>query len=156
MRACRRAGARVRAAPWEIVVSKRFFSRNDFSSSLDQEFAAALEEEEAGRRRSLRRHEEHKTLQLCRQVQRALNLALADLPSADLGAVFVNDVVPAHGCGHLLVYVDVPDECAVADVLAELRAHAPRLRAEVARSITRKRAPELTFVPGSPEGDRHG
>jgi ribosome-binding factor A len=145
----------VRAAPWEIFVSRRHFSRDDFSSSLDKEFSAALEEEGAGRRRSRGRHQEHKTRQLCSQVQRALNLALTDLPGADLGAVFVSDVLPAPGSGDLLVYVAVPEDRAVADVLAELRALAPRLRAEVARSITRKRVPELSFIPGSLGGDPH-
>ena len=133
-------------------MSKRFFSRHDLLASQDREFRAALEQEDAGRHRSRQRHREHKTLQLCRQVQRALNLALADLPDA-LGAVFASDVVPAPDCGHLLVYVDMPADRALADVLSELRALTPRLRAEVARSITRKRAPELSFVPGSPSGD---
>jgi ribosome-binding factor A len=40
----------------------------------------------------------------------------------------------------------------VGDALSALRHDAPRLRSEVALAITRKRAPELTFVPAVPDG----
>jgi hypothetical protein len=40
----------------------------------------------------------------------------------------------------------------VSEVLAALQRDAPRLRCDVARAITRKRAPELAFVPVSEEG----
>jgi ribosome-binding factor A len=100
---------------------------------------------------------EHKTRQLCHQVQRALNLALrAKYAGEAVETVFVSDVLPAPGCGHLLVQVVIPNGCSTSDVLAELRARTPWLRAEVARSISRKRAPELSFVPGAAEGDGHG
>jgi ribosome-binding factor A len=81
-------------------------------------------------------------------VQKALSLALADRASSSLlDEVFVDDVTPAPGSGRLLVHVVVPNRLPVADVLAALRLDAPRLRAEVAGAIHRKRAPELTFVP---------
>ncbi len=99
---------------------------------------------------------EHKTRQLCHQVQRALNLALAAKYAGEaLETVFVSDVLPAPGCGHLLVHVVIPNGRPTSDVLAELRARTPRLRAEVARSISRKRAPELSFVPGLAEDEGH-
>jgi ribosome-binding factor A len=90
---------------------------------------------------------------LCRQVQRALNLALADSRGDDtVGELLVDEVTPAPDCGHLLVHVIVPPECPIGEALRALRDHAPRLRSHVAMAITRKRAPELSFVPAVPEG----
>ena len=87
-----------------------------------------------------------KDQQFCRQVQRALNLALDDL--------FVEEVTPAPDCGRLLVTVQIPPGQPIAGTLAALAKESPRLRAEVAAAITRKRAPELFFVPANqPEGD---
>ena len=91
--------------------------------------------------------------QLCRQVQRAVNLALAD-GGADVADLFVEDVTAGQG-GPLLLHVIVPRNRAVSEVLAALRRDAPRLGCDVARTITRKRAPELAFVPGSAEGGRN-
>ena len=51
-----------------------------------------------------------------------------------------------------LVHVLIPAGRSVADALGALRRDAPRLRSEVAMAITRKRAPELSFVPAFPEG----
>ena len=99
------------------------------------------------------RQAKRKARQFCRQVQRALNLALADRHSDDgLSNLFVEDVSPAPDCGQLLVHVVVPAQRPVAEALAALRQDAPRLRSEVAATITRKRAPELSFVPAVPDG----
>ena len=99
------------------------------------------------------RQAERKARQFCRQVQRALNLALADRHSDDgLSDLFVEDVSPAPDCGQLLVHVVVPAQRPVAEALAALRQDAPRLRSEVAATITRKRAPELSFVPAVADG----
>lgn len=96
---------------------------------------------------------ERKARQFCRQVQRALNLALADHHSDDgMDDLFVEDVSPAPDCGHLLVHVVVPSDRPIAEVLSALRREVPRLRSEVATAITRKRAPELSFVPAFPDG----
>lgn len=118
---------------------------------VDPEFAQAL-----GRRTSDRlssgRQAERKARQFCRQVQRALNLALADRHADGLNDLFVEDVSPGPDCGHLLVHVVVPSDRLVAEVLSALRADASRLRSEVAAAITRKRAPELSFVPAAPVG----
>jgi ribosome-binding factor A len=153
-----RALARSRGRLWEIiVVSKRIRDHRDSLREIDAEFAAALDDEDDERRQGRRRHSEYKTQQLCRQVQRALNLAMAARSAGgEVDAVFVSGVSPAPDCGHLLVQVVIPDGCSTTDVLTELRASTPRLRAEVARSISRKRAPELSFVPGTAEDDRHG
>jgi ribosome-binding factor A len=99
---------------------------------------------------------ERKTRQFCRQVQRALHLALADQHDDDLNDLFIEDVSPAPDSGHLLVSVVIPADRHVGDVLAALRRQAPRLRSEVAAAITRKRAPELSFVPAFPGGGSDG
>lgn len=99
------------------------------------------------------RQGERKARQFCRQVQRALNLALADQHADDgLNDLFVEDVSPAPDCGHLLVHVVIPATQPVAEVLGALRRAAPRLRSEVAMATARKRAPELSFVPSHPAG----
>ena len=127
-------------------------NRKGFLSIEEQDFAAAMESDEQ-KGRSTGRHGEHKTRQLCRQVQRALNLALAERGSDQvLEQLFVDEVSPAPGCGHLLVHFVAPADRSVADVLAGLNREAPRLRAQVARAISRKQAPELSFVPAHRAG----
>ena len=66
------------------------------------------------------------------------------------GDLFVEDVLPAPDCGHLLVHVVIPSDRPVREVLGALRRDAPSLRSEVAMAITRKRTPELSFVPALP------
>jgi ribosome-binding factor A len=98
------------------------------------------------------RQEERKTRQFCRQVQRALNLALADRDADDgVNDLFVEEVSPAPDCGHLLVHVVIPADRSIAEALSALRRDSSRLRSEVAMAITRKRAPELSFVPATPD-----
>ena len=119
---------------------------------VDPEFAHALGGGTSDRLSS-GRQAERKARQFCRQVQRALNLALADRHADDgLNDLFVEGVSPGPDCGHLLVHVVVPADRPVAEALSALRADAPRLRSEVAAAITRKRAPELSFVPTAPLG----
>jgi ribosome-binding factor A len=117
---------------------------------VDPEFAEALTGNSAGRESS-KRKVQRKTQQFCRQVQRALNLALADGSADDRGwDLFVEEVSPAPDCGHLAAHVAVPDGCSLAEALTALRREMPRLRQEVAMAIARKRAPELFFVPSIP------
>lgn len=119
---------------------------------LDPEFVEALDENESCSPSS-RRQVERKTRQFCRQVQRALNFALADFGICDgAGGLFVEEVSPAPDCGRLLVHVLIPGGLPVADVMIELGRAMPRLRSEVASAITRKRAPELCFVPANQDG----
>jgi ribosome-binding factor A len=126
--------------------------RRKESSFVDPDFARALEGGTSDRL-SAGRQSERKARQFCRQVQRALNLALADQHTDDgLSDLFIEDVSPAPDCGHLLVHVAIPVERSVNDALSALRRDAPRLRSEVAAAITRKRAPELSFVPAFPGG----
>ena len=119
---------------------------------MDPELTEALYETESGSRSS-GRQEQRKTQQFCRQVQRALNTALAEGAAGEaIGGLFVDDVSPAPDCGRLLVHVYIPDDRPVADAIDALRRGAARLRSEVATAITRKRAPELSFVPLTPDG----
>jgi len=114
------------------------------------DFAAILNEDE---KHSNRRQEQRKTQQFCRQVQRALNMALADssLPDMDCD-LFVDEVSPGPDCGHLLVHIAVQEGYSVVDAVSVLRRETPRLRSEVAMAIARKRAPELAFVPVLQQG----
>jgi ribosome-binding factor A len=119
---------------------------------MDPEFAQALAGSTSDRLSS-GRQVERKARQFCRQVQRALNLALADRHADDgMNDLFVEEVSPAPDCGHLLVHVIIPADRPMNEALSALRRDAPRLRSEVAMAITRKRAPELSFVPALPDG----
>jgi ribosome-binding factor A len=119
-------------------------SRRRPAASEDDVFAEALAAASGGASASRERQAERKNRQLCRQVQRSLNLALAE-GDAGVSDLYVDDVT-ADGGGPLVVHIAVPAARAVGDALEALRADAPRLRAEVARAITRKRTPELAFV----------
>ena len=126
-------------------MSKRTREPDVASELLDSEFQQALEEGEHQFNDRGRRIEQ-KTRQLCRQAQRALNLALAGELTGLLDDVFVVEVVAMAGCGRLLVQVAIPTGQTASAVLEELRNHSPRLRSIVAGYISRKRAPELSFV----------
>jgi ribosome-binding factor A len=113
------------------------------TASSDHVFAEALAEA-SGHGDSRQRQEARKAQQLCRQVQRAINLALAD-GGPEVDDLFVEAVMAGPG-GPLIVHVVVPAGRRVTEALDALRRDASRLRIDVARAITRKRAPELTFV----------
>ena len=121
--------------------------RNRAAESVDPEFAEALLGN-SPERSSLDRKVMRKTQQFCRQVQRALNLALASGASQLQGyEIFVEEVSPAPDCGHLLAHIVVSEGRLMSEAMMWLRQNQPRLRTEVAMSISRKRAPELAFVP---------
>jgi ribosome-binding factor A len=142
LRACAQKGAFV----------KRGKRRGKGAEFEDADFAEILYGEGSGSR-SDSRQVQRKTQQFCCQVQRALNLALADSNVAGIGCeLFVDEVSPAPGCGHLLVHIVVQDGYSVVDAMSALRRDASRLRSEVAMAIARKRAPELSFVPVSVQG----
>jgi ribosome-binding factor A len=121
--------------------------------SVDPDFAAALEADSSRTYRGGSRAE-HKARQLCRQVQRTLNLALAERGAdPNLEQLYVEDVTPAPGCGHLLVHFVAPVDQSLPEVLASLRRETAWLRAQVAAAISRKQAPELSFVPVTHAGE---
>jgi ribosome-binding factor A len=126
--------------------------RNRTAESVDREFAEALLGN-SSERSSSDRKVQRKTQQFCRQVQRALNLALASSDSQLQGCeIFVEEVSPAPDCGHLMAHVVVSEGRLMSEAMTWLRQNQPRLRTEVAMSISRKRAPELAFVPAFTAG----
>jgi ribosome-binding factor A len=132
-------------------VKQRYRRRKEIEF-VDSDFAEALYGNKS-ENSSSSRQAQRKTQQFCRQVQRALNLALAESRGDEnLASLFVEEVSPAPDCGRLLVQVLVPTGQAIAEAIGALRRNAPRLRSEVAMAITRKRAPELMFVPAFGEG----
>jgi ribosome-binding factor A len=100
----------------------------------------------SGSRHSRDDSDDPRSRQLCRQVQRRLDLALAELDDPLLQGLWIQSVVQAPGGRALLVEVVVPDVDAVAPTLARLDAAKGHLRCEVAAAISRKRTPHLQFV----------
>ena len=86
---------------------------------------------------------------LCRQVQRTLMLALGEFDGVDLSDLSVGEVHPAPNAGHLVVEILVSGTATepASVLIARLSALTPRLRHLLAQSISRKRVPELSFVP---------
>jgi ribosome-binding factor A len=116
-------------------------------ASAERLFKLALSGEERGGEAAFNPRTDRKTLQLCRQVERALILALAgECGDALLREVSVDSVEPAGGAGHLLVCVCVPRGESVAAVVGRLNGRAGQLRSIAASSICRKRVPMLSFV----------
>ena len=100
---------------------------------------------------------DRKTLQLCGQVRKALDYVLSGETGDDLlRQLYVADVVPAPDASRLLATVAPIDPRADLDavtVLEKLGFVQPMLRSEVARSINRKKVPDLTFtLAGPPPG----
>jgi hypothetical protein len=117
------------------------------SQSDDLLFELALRGEGENLSKPFDPRADRKTLQLCRQVQRTLMLALAgECGDNLLRDVSVESVNPAGGVGHLLVGVNIPRDHSVMEVLARLNDRVGQLRASVAASICRKRVPMLSFI----------
>jgi ribosome-binding factor A len=121
---------------------RRRFRGDDAPPFVDPMFAEALAGKCENKNRRSARKDDYRALMLCRQVQRVLSLSLADAT--------VVDVTPAPDCSRLLVHVAIPEGVSPLDTLARLHERTPALRAEVARAITRKRAPELAFALSAP------
>jgi ribosome-binding factor A len=85
-----------------------------------------------------------KSLQLCRQVERALSVLMEGEILRDLT---VQSVQPGPDSSRLLVTFDYhgPESVTSADVLAALHASYVRLRGAIAASIHRRKTPELSF-----------
>ena len=90
-----------------------------------------------------------KALQLCSQVADTLSLVLSgECGDEVLQNLLVAEVTPAPDASQLLVLLTPAPGSPIFElhqVMAELRAASGRLRTEVAASISRKRAPRLTF-----------
>ncbi len=113
----------------------------DSASSRDDDFDY--------RRRSRDRRNENKVGQLCRQVQKTIQMSLGgECHDEVLQRLLVEAVQPAPDAGRLVVQVSfVTGAVAVPlhELLQRLEAVRPWIRREVARSIVRKRAPEIVF-----------
>lgn len=92
------------------------------------------------------RREAIKDAQLCRAVRETLSLAIAESGGELLSSLFVVDVEPAPDASRLAVRVEAPAELDVREVYEALERITPRLRAEIASSIQRKKTPSLAFV----------
>ena len=97
---------------------------------------------------------ERKTLQLCRQVERALMHVLPDSDDDTLRDLMIVGVEPAPNAGRLLV--TTTPLCEMIDPLdATSRLQAARgwLRCEIAASIHRRKVPDLLFRCVVPDED---
>ena len=90
---------------------------------------------------------DRKLRQLCKQVGDAVQLALGGTHAAEafVGAI-VAQVTPAPNAGNLAVEIEVASAQQQAEAQAALARVGGYLRGEVAQAITRRRAPQLTFV----------
>ena len=119
------------------------------SASAQSDFERALLGNDEPEQKSFDPRRDHKTLQLCEQVRRALSLALAgECGDEVLRDVYVESVEPMGGVTQLLVRVAISAHVALPswDVLARLNDRSPKLRTIVAQSICRKRTPSLSFI----------
>ena len=85
-------------------------------------------------------------MQMCRQVERRLDLALGGLDDPVLQGLWVSRVVSEPGGRSLLVEIVVDDPERASDVRRRLDTARAHLRSEVAAAIHRKRTPQLQFV----------
>ena len=95
------------------------------------------------------KNEFRKAHQLCRQVSETLQLVLTG-GDPILDGLVVVDVVPAPDARRLLVILglnrnDVDSASQIESIMGQLQDHVPRLRSEIARSINRRKTPQLTF-----------
>jgi ribosome-binding factor A len=98
---------------------------------------------------------DYKTAALCKQVRRALSLALAgECADEMLQRLIVDEVLPAPNAGRLLVRVvaraaasaaSADRPVSVVEILRRLELVRGLLRACVGEAIVRKRTPELAF-----------
>lgn len=91
-----------------------------------------------------------KVFQLCRQVSDTLHMVLTD-GCPPLDGLSVVDVVPAPDSRRMLVLlgldqtVKINSATDVEAIMAELQQQTPRLRAEISRTINRRKTPQLVF-----------
>lgn len=83
-----------------------------------------------------------KALQLCRQVERALQVGLAGDTLRDLA---VQSVRPAPDSSRLLVTFALPESIPPVEALAAIEQARGKLRGTIAAAIHRKKTPELAF-----------
>ncbi|MEM9453483.1 MAG: ribosome-binding factor A [Myxococcota bacterium] len=100
----------------------------------------------SGRRGRSGTSHDTKSLQLCRQVQRRLDLALGELDDPLLQGLWVRAVIPEPGGRSLLVEIVSSGASPVHAILERLDVARGHLRHEIAAAIHRKRTPYLQFM----------
>lgn len=134
--------------------------RKDRQSDWQQHSSTRSEEDGADPRDFFKpqqqRRPHRKTLQLCSQIQRTLEYVLSGEMDDDvLRGLMVQQVRPAPDASRLLVTVVPLDEGVSAEtILHRLAIVSGRLRTEIARSINRRKTPQLSFEVMLP--DRQG
>ena len=88
-----------------------------------------------------------KALQLCRQVERSLHLALAGFADPQLNDLLVSDVRLFPDSSRMLgrLYSATESELDIEAVFQRLQHASGRLRQEVAAAIHRRKTPELVY-----------
>ena len=108
------------------------------------------------RKDTARKASDHRARRLCRQVAETLGGVLAgELGDDVLRGLEVVAVEPGPDVGRLLITVRLPEAHGEADpalVLERLAGASGRLRAAVAATITRRKAPTLAFRVAIPGG----
>ena len=97
-----------------------------------------------------------KTMQLCTQVRRALELILMEAEDELLEDVEVDEVVPTQDPGRLMAMFVAGERAAragKAEVAARLEALRPAFVDEIAQTIHRRKVPELAFEVVKRVGD---
>jgi ribosome-binding factor A len=128
---------------------KRFSQKKPRALSADVSPEDGLDPRDFFRAEKSCRKPDRKSLQLCGQVADLLNQILCGECNDDvLRSLQVVSVTPAPDAGQLLVVVaqsplDAPRS--VVEILARLNRAAPTIRALVAASVSRRRAPKLAF-----------
>lgn len=97
---------------------------------------------------------ERKTQQLCRQVARTLELVLGDCDDPIVQSAQVLNVTPNPDSSCLRVHVAVDTDIDPMHARAALTGQISRLKFEIARSIHRKRVPNLVFHL-APHSEQH-
>lgn len=87
-----------------------------------------------------------KALQLCSQIFDALNLILSACSDPLLQQLYVGSVVPAPDSTQLLITLVAPKDMDKDKVFGSVQGACGMIRSEVARSICRKRVPQLRFI----------
>lgn len=124
----------------------RTASRREGSPDLSLEDTLFNEDDRDHHRGGRSWETDKKTLQLCRQVHRRLEIAFCgDLEDPRLRGLWVHAVVPEPGGSALRVQVVADGATALEELLPCLRAAQSTLRGEIAEAIHRKRAPQLRF-----------
>ena len=89
-----------------------------------------------------------KTLQLAGQIKEALNWVLGEASGDEsLALCYIDEVEPLPGGNRMLVKVTVPDDIPLEDITRRLHVASSPLRIEVGAAITRRKVPELVYLP---------